>query len=136
MEAIYNDLRLYFVFNPQRALNYKLSTPYEYRHEGGENIPDLQNRIRNFIAMLIREHGGLDGQKPEDILLITHHRIIMTLRANIEHWTREQFLENEKTKRPPNCGITTYQSAETGPERSRHGRQGRLVLKHENLTLY
>ena len=119
---IYNDKRLYFVFNPEYAVLHKFSTGYEYKHEGGESLLDVRSRLRDFVAMIIREHGGT----PEDILIVTHNLAIMALRANLERWTREEFLDKNANDRPPNCSLTKYKAADTG----------RLELEHENLVLY
>jgi len=134
-QAIYNDWRLYFVFNPEQALLRKRSTEYEYKHEQGESLLDVRNRVRSFFSMLIREHGG-ERRDPEDVMLITHHLTIMAIRANVERWSREDFLKQNKVNRPPNCSVTTYEGAGTSSDRSPQGQEGRLVLKHENLVLF
>ena len=95
-QTIYTDWRLYFVFNPEQALLRKCSTEYEYKHEQGESILNVRDRMRYFLSMLIREHGG-EKKEAEHVMLITHHLAIMAMRANIERWSREVFLEKNKT---------------------------------------
>jgi broad specificity phosphatase PhoE len=65
--AIYGDWRIMDVFNPQQALLYKLSSQYEFRQEGGESLLDVRKRTRDFVGMVIREHGGL-VHTPKDVL--------------------------------------------------------------------
>lgn len=138
--GIYNDWRLYFVFNPEQALLSKRSTAYEYKYEQGESLLDVRDRLRSFVSMLIREHGGTPGlqpiKKPENVMLVTHHLAIMAMRANLERWSREIFLEKNKNERPPNSSVTIYKGLETSFARSPQGQSGRLVLEHKNLVLY
>jgi len=131
----YTDWRLYFVFNPDQALLNKKSTRYEYKHDQGESLLNVRDRMRSFTSTLIREHGG-QKKEPENVLLITHHLLIMAMRANIERWTREEFLEKNENDRPPNCSVTTWQGVPTSSDRSPQGREGRLMIKHKNLVLY
>ena len=131
----YTDWRLYFVFNPDQALLNKKSTKYEYKHDQGESLLDVRGRMRGFTSTLIREHGGGE-REPEDVMLVTHHLLIMAMRANIERWTREEFLDKNENDRPPNCSVTTWEGVPTSSDRSPQGREGRLVLKHKNLVLY
>ena len=162
----YADPRVYSVFNPQYALLFKLSTEYEYRHEGGESLLDVRQRIRGFIATLIREHGGLPetlkdyvvdlvrsksaathrliqalgvepDTKPENVMLVTHHLTILAMRANLEGWDRDRFLkENKPENRPKNASVTIYRSMPTDLDRSRQGQKGRLQLTENGVTLY
>lgn len=135
---VYADKRLYFVFNPEYALLSKMSTDYEYRHEGGESLLDVRGRLRDFVGMLIREHGGLYEPviPPGNPMLVTHHLAIMGMRANLERWDRERFLHENEKNRPPNCSVTTYSRMDTESHRSLQGRAGRMILAHENLILY
>ena len=134
-QAAYTDWRLYFVFHPDQALLSKKSTQYEYKHDQGESLLNVRDRMRAFTSTLIREHGGRE-RRPENIMLVTHHLLIMAMRANFERWSREVFLEKNENDRPPNCSVTTYEGVPTSPNRSPQGQEGRLVLKHKNLVLY
>lgn len=166
VRAIYADQRVYSVFNPQYALLRKLSTEYEYRHEGGESLLDVRQRIRGFVVTVIREHGGLPGTlkdhlidlvqsryrvagkvfdtlgisadtTPEGVLLVTHHLTILAMRANFERWDRDKFIgANKLENRPKNASITVYRSTKTGKHRYRQGKGVRLNLEHNGITLY
>ncbi len=129
MQAAFTDWRLYFMHNPRQALLRKKSTAYEYRHEQGESLLDVRERIRSLTSTLIREHGN---GAPENVLLVTHHLAIMAMRANLERWDRERFLRENRENRPPNCSITTYESIDVKPGTE----DRRLRIKHENLVLY
>lgn len=59
MHCVYGDPRLYNVFHPQYALLKELNTYYEYRAEDGESLLDVRARVRSFVEMVIREHGGM-----------------------------------------------------------------------------
>lgn len=140
VRTAYTDWRLYLVCNPQYALRNKLETKYEYKHEGGESLLNVRARLRDFIAMLIREHGGISiagtPQKPERILMVTHHLAIMALRSNLERWSREDFIQNNENDRPPNCSVTVYHGVNNTRMTSPQGRFGRLTLAHKHRILY
>lgn len=58
VRGVYPHPAIYAVFRPEYALLHKLSTSYEYKHEGGESLLNVRERLRSFIVTLIREHGG------------------------------------------------------------------------------
>ncbi len=124
LATIYNDWRVYFVFNPVQALHFNLETDYEYRFLNGENKADVRDRVRSFLGTLIREHAG--GK----VLIISHHLTLLSLRANLERWDREKFIEVDKNDKPVNCGVTTYRGDIA------QGRDGRLLLETYNQKLY
>lgn len=103
ISCIYNDWRVFYVFNPQEALWYKRAGDYSYAFPGGENKLEVRDRARSFISSLIREHAG------EKILVITHHLWLLSFMANIERWDREKFIKIDTEEKPVNCGVTTYQ---------------------------
>ena len=158
-KPLYNVPEIFFTLNPQEALMKKLSTEYEHKYDGGESILDVRQRTRSFIEMLIREHGGsietfkdlfiektagsnlgdlmaklgvTADTKPEDVMILTHNFTILSMRANLERWTREDFLRNKKSQKPVNCGVTIYRGQKNG------GKRGKLVLdpKEYNMKLY
>jgi len=129
MQNIYADWRVYFTLNPKQALLRKHSTEYEYRQEQGESLLDVRNRLRSFLSTIITGHGG---KSPKDVMVITHHLAIMAMRANIERWNREVFLDQNRNNRPPNSSITTYVANESDID----DQPDRLALKHENLVLF
>lgn len=163
-KPLYNVEEVFYPLNPQEALMKKLSTQYEHKYDGGESILDVRQRTRSFIEMLIREHGGsietfkdlliekTEGStlgdimaklgltpdtKPEDVMIITHNFTILSLRANLERWTREDFLRNKKTQKPVNCGVTIYRG-QRPDQNDKGGKKGKLVLdpREYNMKLY
>ncbi len=162
---IYADWRIYMTFNPEYAILYKLSTGYEYKHEGGESLLEVKERVRSFMAMLIRKHGGAPetltdkvielfqdtrikklmkalhvepDTSPEDVMLVTHHLAILALRSNIEKWNRKRYLWENENNRPVNCGVSIYRGIPAPRRARRHERQGALVMSHSecNIKLY
>jgi broad specificity phosphatase PhoE len=163
-KPLYNVEEVFYTLNPQEALMKKLSSVYEHKFDGGESIFDVKQRTRSFIEMVIREHGGgietfkdlliektegtilgdvleklrvTSDTRPEDIMVITHNFTILSMRANLERWTREDFLKNKTTQKPVNCGVTIYRGQKS--EMNGHGgKKGKLVLdpKEFNMKLY
>ena len=124
LSTIYNDWRIYLTFNPSQAILHKRGTSYEYRYLNGENKADVRERVRSFLATLIRENSG------EKVLVVTHHLTILSFRANLERWDREKFIETDKYEKPINCGLTTYKG------HPREGRDGKLLLDEYNKKIY
>lgn len=124
LSTIYNDWRIYLTFHPEQAILRKRGGDYEYRFLNGENKADVRERIRSFLATLIREHAG------QHVLLISHHLTLLAFRANLERWDREEFSRVDREETPLNCGVTIYRGDPT------QGREGRLVLEGYNKRLY
>lgn len=122
--TVFNDWRIYFTFNPLQGLLYKLEGDYGYRHLNGESKADVRDRVRSFLATLIREDSG------RNVLMISHHLTLLSLRANLERWDREQFIEVDEIEKPINCGVTIYKG---NPNK---GRGGWLELETYNKKLY
>lgn len=136
---IYGDPRIYCVFNPEYALLYKMSSLYEYRHEGGESLLDVRQRTHQFREDAILFHGRsqrfglmrdvlrqLRGRPRGNVFCVTHHRTTFAIRSELEDWDRGRFLHEDEHNRPPNCGITVYRGTESGG----------FELQEENVTLY
>lgn len=124
LALVYNDWRLYYVFNPKQALLYKLGGDYEYRYVNGENKADVRDRVRSFLSTLIREHAE------HKVFVVSHHLTLLCLRANLERWDREKFIDVDKNEKPINCGVTIYKG-DPG-----QGKNGRLVLDTYNKKLF
>ncbi len=124
MQSLYNDWRVFCVFNPSQALLFKREGDYFYRHLNGENKADVKDRIRDFIATLIRENAG------KNVLLISHHLTLLAIRSNLERWLPEEFLRIDKEEKPINCGVTIYQGD------PKQGKDGKLILKTYNKQLW
>lgn len=76
------------------------------------------------MSTVIREHAE------ENVLVVSHHLTLMSIRANLERWTPEQFIETDQNQKPINCGVTIYKG-EPG-----QGKDGRLALEQYNQKLY
>lgn len=124
LSTVYNDWRIYLTLHPEQALLRKLETDYEYRFLNGENKADVRDRGRSFLGTLVREHAG------RNILMISHHLTLLSLRANLERWDREKFMEVDKTEKPINCGVTIYKGD------SKKGKDGKIFLGVYNKKLY
>lgn len=124
LATVYNDWRIYYTLNPIQGLLFKLGMDYEYRYLNGESKLDVRNRVRSFIATLTRENAE------QNIFMISHHLTLLSLRANLERWEREQFMEVDKKEKPINCGVTIYQGE------PKQGKDGKLILKTYNQKLY
>lgn len=124
LSTLYNDRSVYFTLNPLQGLLYKLEGSYAYRYPNGENKADVRDRVRSFLSTTIREY-------PEKtVLSISHHLTLLSLRANLERWDREQFMKVDSEDFPINCGVTVYKGD------PRKGQNGRLELESYNQKLY
>lgn len=124
LALLYNDFRLFHVFHPHEKLLRDLEGEYFYRFPNGECTPDVRERIRSWLGTLIREFAGMR------VLAITHHLTILSLRANLERLSPEEFLRLDEKEKPINCGVTKYRGDPT------QGKDGRLVLDFYNKKLY
>ncbi len=124
LQLLFNDWRVFCTLNPLQALLFKKEGDYFYRHPNGENKADVRDRIRSFVSTLIRENAG------ENVLVISHHLVLLAIRSNLERWLPEEFMRVDKEEKPVNCGVTIYQ---TDPKQ---GRSGKLILKIYNKQPY
>ncbi|PIR44077.1 hypothetical protein COV23_01850 [Candidatus Wolfebacteria bacterium CG10_big_fil_rev_8_21_14_0_10_31_9] len=122
--TIFNDWRIYYVFNPLQGLLFKLEGNYAYRFLNGENKADVRDRVRSFLTTLIRENSS------QNVLVISHHLTLLSLRSNLERWDREKFIGMDKDDKPINCGVTIYRG------QSGQGKDGKLILEKYNQKLY
>ncbi len=124
LSTIYNDWRIYLVYNPAQAVLFKRNGDYEYRFLNGENKSDVRERARSFITTLIREHAE------QNVLVVSHHLTLLSLRANLERWDKDEFIRVDRTETPINCGMTIYQGDPA------QGSDGRFIMKEYNTQLY
>jgi broad specificity phosphatase PhoE len=124
LATIYNDWKLYLVYNPEQAILMKRGHNYEYRFLNGENKSDVRERMRSFLTTLVRENAN------EDVLIVSHHLALLALRATLERWDREEFGRVDREEKPINCGVTIYEGV------SGEGRDGKLKLRIYNSKLY
>lgn len=111
---------------PDEAERKKREGKYYYRPLGGESYPDVNQRVHDFLGMLIRECPA------QNALVVCHSVIVLSFRRLLERLSEEEFLEIDRDPKqePKNCSITWYAF---DPKAADHGK---LVLKSYNVTLY
>ena len=124
LQTLFNDKRVFNVLNPDQALLSKREGEYFYRHLNGENKSDVKDRIKSFLATLIRENAG------ENVLVISHHLTLLSIRANLERWLPEEFIRVDEKEKPINCGVTIYRGD------PKQGGNGKLILTTYNKKIY
>jgi len=124
LTTIYNDWRVYFALNPIQGILYKLDGDYIYRYLNGESKADVRARVRSFTSTLVRENAE------QNILVVSHNIMTLSIRANLERWLPDKFLAMDKSDKPINCGVTIYRGDAS------LGKSGRLVLDKYNEKLY
>lgn len=72
---------------------------YWYRLHGGENYPDVEQRLHSFLDKLVRDYAG------KSVLIVTHQVPVKLFRALFEHLGEEEVLALKDT---PNCGIEEF----------------------------
>ena len=75
---------------------------YYYRPLGGENWPDLEIRIYNFIEYLCREYSG------KRVLLCVHGHWLIVFQKIIHKFTIEEALRRYRDCTAPNGSVTIY----------------------------
>src|SRR3989344_2354604 len=102
ISLLYSDWRVFHVLHPeQRELN-NLQGRYWYRYPNGENVPDVRERLRSWLTTLTRDFNE------KNVLAVTHHLAILSLRANLERLGAEEFLRLDTEEKPINAGVTIY----------------------------
>jgi broad specificity phosphatase PhoE len=124
LSLLYSDWRVFHALHPKQKELYDLLGPYWYQYPQGESVSMVRDRVRAFMNMLVREHPG------QVVYLISHHLTKLSIRANLERWTPEQFMQVDDEEKPINCGVTHYRG---NPEA---GGDGKLELQDYNLKLY
>lgn len=124
MSTVYNDSRVYYTLQPGQGLLSKLEGRYEYRFLNGESVADVRDRVRSFLSTLAREYSE------QNVLIVSHHLSLLSFRANLERWSREEFLSIDGDEKPANCGVTIYKG---DPDK---GKNGKLILDTYNKRLY
>ena len=80
------------------------STPWYVRFDGGESMPDVYGRFRDFQGTLHREQSG------KRVIVVSHGDFINVARYGIERMLPEQWeaLDRDPTYTIRNCSITHY----------------------------
>jgi len=124
LALLYNDWRIYHVFQHEQGRLHDLLGDYDYRFLNGENIPDVRQRTHSWITTITREFAG------KRVMAITHHLTILATRANFERMGPEEFLHLDEHEKPVNCGVTRYVG------RADVGVRGRLEMDQYNRRYY
>lgn len=117
---LYNDWKLFTALHPEQLALRKLEGNFWYRFPQGENVPDVEMRVRSWFDTLVRDYRG------KNVLVVTHHLAILAVRALLERWTAEKFIEVDKTDPPRNLSLTLYRGH---PDK---GVDGKLILERYN----
>lgn len=106
---------------PEEFHDRKRDGKYWYRPPGGENYPDVEDRIHSFLDKLHRDYKG------KNVLIVTHQIPCKLFRALFEHLDEKEVLGLEHVL---NCGIEEFKiNTENSPE-------GRMVLSYFNKVAY
>ena len=124
LSVLYSDWHVFHVLHPEQKLMRERMGPYWYQYPQGESISMVRDRLRDVTTMMIREFSGLH------VMLITHHLTILSVRANYERLSPEEFIRLDKDEKPVNCGITRYIGDQT------QGTGGKLILSEYNTKHY
>lgn len=124
LSLLYNDWRIFHALHPEQREFEKLMGPYWYQYPQGESVSMVRSRVRSFTDTLIREYAS------KHVVLVTHHLTILSIRANYERLSPEEFIRLDREQKPVNCGITVYRG---NPHR---GTRGKLELEYYNKKLY
>ena len=124
LSLLYNDWRVMHVLHPAQHHLWERQGRYWYQFPQGESVSQVRDRARSWMTTLIREFAG------KRVLAITHHLTILSLRANLERLSPEQFIRLDEEETPINCGVTVYRG------NFDLGSDGRLQLALYNQQLY
>lgn len=124
LSTLYNDWRVFHVFNPHQKALFELEGRYDYCFPNGENVVRVRNRCRDWFEKLIRDYAG------KKVWVFTHHLTILTILGLQQHWSREEFLKWDDENPPANSSITLFRG---NPE---VGTNGKLILDYYSKTYY
>lgn len=124
LSLLYSDWRIFQTIHSEQKLLRDLQGPYWYQFPQGESVSMVRDRIRSFMTMLVREYAGAR------VWVVSHHLTKLSIRANLERLSPEQFIYKDDYEKPINCGVTQY---EGDPKK---GKDGKLVLVDYNLKLW
>ncbi len=124
LSLLYSDWRIFETLHPEQAALRKIQGSYWYRFPQGENVPDVQERLRSLTNTLTRDYYE------QNVLMIAHHLTILGLRANLERFGADEFMRLDEQEKPINCGATIYRG---DPDL---GQNGKLILDIYNKKLY
>lgn len=100
--ATCGDFKIFTTLNPEQRELQQREGEYSHRFPYGENIPDLRFRVRSFLERMRKEYNN------RDVLIVAHYITLLALRAEIEHWSAEEFLEWQVHTNLINCAVSVY----------------------------
>ena len=96
---------------------------FYFRPPGGESWCDVILRLRSFVEMVTREHGG--GR----VLVVAHQVVVNCMRYLLETLDEATILAIDREADVPNCGLTIYRHDPAA------GPSGKLVLQQANVVV-
>ena len=93
---------------------------YHYRPFGGQNWPDIEERIHSFLGTLARDCGG------KRVLIVVHGHWLILFQRLIERFSIEEAVRRYHEATAPNASVTVY--------RSEGWRRRRLALACQHVT--
>jgi len=122
IRQLYTHWRLFHVFYPEQKELYEKEGYYDYRYPQGDNMRDVNLRMKSLLETIIREFHG------KKVFGVGHGVTIMGFRTAQERLTEDEFMELDHTNPPKNCSITIYRGD------PKQGKDGRLILERYNET--
>lgn len=124
ISEIYGNWRIYLALHPDQREYFASQGRYYGRYAQGESVLDVRKRVGEGITRIMEDY------KEKDVLVVTHHLTILSLRDKLERLGHKQFLYLDEHEKPINCGVTVYRG---NPDQ---GEDGHLNLDLYNQQLY
>lgn len=124
LSLLYWDWRVFNTLHPEQKILRDLQGSYWYRYPQGENVPDVRERVRSWLGSLTRDYIE------QNVLGVSHHLSILSLRANLERLNAQEFERLDKEEKPINLGATIYRGDAS------QGSDGKMILDAYNIKLY
>lgn len=126
LATLYNDRRIFHALNRIQRQLYEQEGEYYYVYPQGDSVEDVRERIMLWFATLVREFAG------QRVLVVSHHLTILSVMANLERWTAQEFIAHDHEQKPRNCSVTRF----VGNPGLGNSRQGTLTLESYNQVFY
>ncbi|MEK7546316.1 MAG: histidine phosphatase family protein [Patescibacteria group bacterium] len=92
-------------FFPKEVARKEKEGLYHHRPIGGENWPDIEQRIHSFLGTLNRDY---DGQR---VLIVVHGFWLILFQKLVHRFTIEEALDRYKHRVVENASVTAYSGA-------------------------
>lgn len=93
---------------------------YHYRPFGGQNWPDIEERVHSFLGTLARDCGG------KKVIIVVHGHWLILFQRLVERFSIDEAVRRYHEGAAPNASVTTY--------RGEGWRRKRLVRVEQHLT--